>query len=110
MSKPFAGSQASSLTAVGDGFFCFQGYELIFYGDSITETWTGTDMGRECPRCAGVPEVLEKHFGMYEKGIYAVGGDGSGVVAYAHCILNSALAHPDTHASLDCHFRGFAER
>ncbi len=32
-------------------------------------------MGRESPRCAGVPEVLEKHFGQYTKGIYAVGGD-----------------------------------
>lgn len=72
-----------------------QGYELIFYGDSITETWTGTDMGRECPRCAGVPEVLEKHFGMYHKGIYAVGGDGfkiglttampTAFCAYSHC-------------------------
>ncbi|KAK9855803.1 hypothetical protein WJX84_002342 [Apatococcus fuscideae] len=52
-----------------------QGYQVIFYGDSITETWKGTDMGRECPRCAGVPDVLDKHFGMYTTGIYAVGGD-----------------------------------
>ena len=32
-----------------------QGFELVFYGDSITETWRGTDLGRPCKR-PGCPE------------------------------------------------------
>ena len=52
-----------------------QGVELLFYGDSITETWRGTDMGRQCSRCAGVPDVFAKHFGTkYAAEVLAVGG------------------------------------
>ena len=52
-----------------------QGVELLFYGDSITETWRGSDMGRQCSRCAGVPDVFFKYFGSkYESEVLAVGG------------------------------------
>ncbi|BDA46856.1 probable platelet-activating factor acetylhydrolase IB subunit gamma at N-terminal half [Coccomyxa sp. Obi] len=52
------------------------GYELLFYGDSITETWRGTDMGRQCSRCQGVPEVFDEYFGSkYKAEVLAVGGD-----------------------------------
>ena len=52
-----------------------QGVDLLFYGDSITETWRGTDMGRPCSRCAGVPDVFRKHFASkYESEVLAVGG------------------------------------
>ena len=52
-----------------------QGFELVFYGDSITETWRGTDMGRPCSRCAGVPAIFQKYFGSkYDTEVLAVGG------------------------------------
>lgn len=55
---------------------CLQGFELLFYGDSITETWRGTDMGRPCSRCQGVPEVFDTYFGSkYKAEVLAVGGE-----------------------------------
>ncbi|KAK9836010.1 hypothetical protein WJX81_005902 [Elliptochloris bilobata] len=51
------------------------GVDVVFYGDSITETWRGTDMGRGCRRCAGVPAVFQKYFGKYSTAVLAVGGD-----------------------------------
>ena len=51
-----------------------QGVDVVFYGDSITETWRGTDMGRECRRCAGVPTVFKEYFGKYATAVLAVGG------------------------------------
>ncbi|KAL3147860.1 platelet-activating factor acetyltransferase activity protein [Trebouxia sp. C0010 RCD-2024] len=54
-----------------------KGCELVFYGDSITETWRATDGGRACPRsrCAGVPEVFQRYFGHFSTSVLAVGGD-----------------------------------
>ncbi|CAL5221183.1 g3329 [Coccomyxa viridis] len=53
-----------------------KGFELVFYGDSITETWRGTDMGRPCSRCTGVPAIFQKYFGSkYDSEVLAVGGD-----------------------------------
>ena len=34
-----------------------QGFGILFYGDSITESWRGTDGGSPCPRCTGTPDV-----------------------------------------------------
>ncbi len=51
-----------------------QGVDVVFYGDSITETWRGTDMGRGCRRCAGVPAVFQHYFGKYSTSVLAVGG------------------------------------
>ena len=31
-----------------------QGVDIVFYGDSITETWRGSDQGAVSPRCSGV--------------------------------------------------------
>lgn len=57
---------------------CLQGFELVFYGDSITETWRGTDMGRPCSRCTGVPAIFQKYFGSkYDSEVLAVGGTAS---------------------------------
>ena len=50
----------------------------MFYGDSITETWRGTDMGRACRRCRGVPAVFGKYFGKYSTAVLAVGGARAG--------------------------------
>eukprot|EP00884_Botryococcus_braunii_P006500 jgi/Botrbrau1/15851/Bobra.40_1s0035.1 len=57
-----------------------QGLDLVFLGDSITETWRGTDQGLPCVRCAGAPEVFDRYFGSkYNKSaVLAVGGDQVG--------------------------------
>jgi hypothetical protein len=48
----------------------------VFYGDSITETWRGTDMGRQCGRCQGCSDVFYKYFGSkYAAEVLAVGGE-----------------------------------
>ena len=53
-----------------------QGCDAVFYGDSITETWRGTDQGKHCPRCKGVPEVFQKSFGAdCSSEVLAVGGE-----------------------------------
>ena len=53
-----------------------QGSSLVFYGDSITETWRGTDGGHPCSRCAGVPEVFQEYFSsQYSTTVLAVGGE-----------------------------------
>ena len=52
-----------------------QPLDVVFYGDSIAETWRGTDMGRECGRCQGGPEIFHKYFGSrYSAKVFAVGG------------------------------------
>ena len=33
---------------------------LVLLGDSITESWLGTDMGKKIKRCEGIPEVLRE--------------------------------------------------
>jgi hypothetical protein len=54
----------------------FQAVDIVFYGDSIFETWRGTDMGRLCDRCNGAPEVFHKFFSSrYNSLILAVGGE-----------------------------------
>ena len=48
----------------------------MFYGDSITESWRGTNCGGECDeRCDGIPKVFDEHFGNYSRLVLAVGGD-----------------------------------
>ena len=39
--------------------------DVVFLGDSITESYRGTDFNQPCPqdRCAGVPAIFRKHFG-----------------------------------------------
>ena len=55
---------------------CFlQGFEILFYGDSILETFRGTSRGGPCARCAGGPEVYAKHFGSkYRSEVLAISG------------------------------------
>ena len=55
---------------------------MIFYGDSITEGWRGTDHCLPCGlRCEGVPEVFARHYDKWGGGgaggaaVSAIGGD-----------------------------------
>jgi hypothetical protein len=71
-----------------------QGVELLFYGDSITETWRGTDMGRQCSRCAGVPDVFAKYFGSkYAAEVLAVGGAPSCMPGRSLCLSCHSSIH-----------------
>jgi len=49
---------------------------LILLGDSITESWIGTDMGREIERAQGVPKVFADSFQHdFDPLVLAIGGD-----------------------------------
>ena len=52
-----------------------QGVDLLFYGDSITENWRGTSVGRLYPGGQGMPAVYQKHFGGYKSAVLAIAGD-----------------------------------
>ncbi|DBA83112.1 TPA: platelet-activating factor acetyltransferase activity protein [Trebouxia sp. C0005] len=72
--EPFSQKLAAEVAASD----ALQGSSLVFYGDSITETWRGTDGGHPCSRCTGVPEVFQEYFGShYATAVLAVGGDQS---------------------------------
>ena len=52
-----------------------QGFELIFYGDSITEDWRGTSGGLPWPIATGTADVFYKHFGSkYNAEVLAIAG------------------------------------
>ena len=56
------------------------GFQLLFYGDSIFETFRGTDQCQACREdirssCRGVPAVFSKHYGKWRTGVMAIGGD-----------------------------------
>eukprot|EP00980_Cylindrotheca_fusiformis_P012239 scaffold2983_cov123-Cylindrotheca_fusiformis.AAC.9 len=48
---------------------------LVLLGDSITESWLGTGLGKEKKRAKGVPEVLEEKFRDYDPVVLAISGD-----------------------------------
>ncbi len=52
-----------------------QGFELIFYGDSISEDWRGTSGGIPWPIGSGTEDVFYKHFGSkYNAEVLAIAG------------------------------------
>ncbi|KAK9789379.1 hypothetical protein WJX73_004878 [Symbiochloris irregularis] len=51
------------------------GVELVFYGDSITESWRGTNTGQYWEPFANTPEVFAKHYGSRRTGVFAIAGD-----------------------------------
>ncbi|KAK9789385.1 hypothetical protein WJX73_007156 [Symbiochloris irregularis] len=55
-----------------------RGVELVFYGDSITESWRGTNTGQPWEPFAKTPEVFTKHYGSMRTGVYAISGDTAG--------------------------------
>ena len=42
---------------------CSQGLDVVFYGDSIVESWRGTELGVAVERAKGVPDMWGRHFG-----------------------------------------------
>ncbi|KAK9794078.1 hypothetical protein WJX73_009937 [Symbiochloris irregularis] len=55
-----------------------RGVELVFYGDSITESWRGTNTGQYWEPFAKTPEVFAKHYSSMSTGVYAISGDTTG--------------------------------
>lgn len=52
-----------------------QGFELIFYGDSITEDWRGTSGGVPWPIGSGSADIFQKHFAAkYRAEVLAIAG------------------------------------
>lgn len=47
----------------------------MFFGDSITESWSGTDLCKPVPRAHGVDAVFRRHFAKWNASVMAVGGD-----------------------------------
>jgi hypothetical protein len=37
--------------------------DVVFYGDSIVESWRGTELGVAVERAKGVPDMWGRHFG-----------------------------------------------
>ena len=67
-----------------------QGFELIFYGDSITEDWRGTSGGLPWPIGSGTADVFYKHFGsQYKAEVLAIAG-GSLETPGGHFIVMSS--------------------
>ena len=52
-----------------------QGLDLIFYGDSITESWRGTDMNNTGERSKGINRVYAAHFSKYRSIVLAIAGE-----------------------------------
>ncbi len=48
--------------------------DLVFYGDSITESWRGTQLGEPLGKFSEVPAVWDKHFGKLKAAAYAIAG------------------------------------
>lgn len=60
-----------------------QGFTVIFYGDSITESWRGTSAGGACDRCSGVPQIFQKFFtSKYPAAALAISGDQTAHLAW----------------------------
>ncbi|EIE19806.1 hypothetical protein COCSUDRAFT_58535 [Coccomyxa subellipsoidea C-169] len=59
---PLANAYFQNLATEVTGADQGQGVDLVFYGDSITESWRGTALGSLTARCAGSPAVFEKYF------------------------------------------------
>lgn len=52
-----------------------QGWDLVFYGDSITENWSGYSTGRWWTPTTGIPDVFYRYFGsQYRAGILGIAG------------------------------------
>ena len=52
-----------------------QTLDVIFYGDSITESWRGLQAGVPSEKFKGIPQVFEKMYGSVQAAAYSISGD-----------------------------------
>ena len=52
-----------------------QTLDVIFYGDSITESWRGLQAGVPSEKFKGIPQVFEKMYGSVKAAAYSISGD-----------------------------------
>jgi hypothetical protein len=53
---------------------CLQTLDIIFYGDSITESWRGLQIGVPVEKSKGIPEVFAKAYGGVSAAVYSISG------------------------------------
>ena len=64
-----------------------QGYDILFYGDSITEQWRGSAVGADYPSLQETKEIFQSRFNSeYRSHVLAIAGKFT-----MQC---SALKHP----------------
>jgi hypothetical protein len=59
-------------------------FHLLLYGDSLVESWRGTDHCLPCNEtvrstCRGAPQLLRKYFGRWRPGVMGIAGGCAGV-------------------------------
>lgn len=64
-----------------------QAFDIVFYGDSITEQYRGTNMGTPIARAKGTPAVFARHFSQYYTAILAAGGGQAALLFLAAYII-----------------------
>ena len=53
---------------------CLQTLDIIFYGDSITESWRGLQVGVPVDKFKGIPEIFGKAYGGVRAAAYSISG------------------------------------
>ena len=56
---------------------CLQTLDIIFYGDSITESFRGLQVGVPVEKFKGIPAVYAKSYGGVNAAVYSISGTGS---------------------------------
>jgi len=51
-----------------------QTLDVIFYGDSITESWRGLQVGVPMEKFKGIPEIFAKAYGGVRAAVYSIAG------------------------------------
>ena len=51
-----------------------QTLDVIFYGDSITESWRGLQVGVPVEKFKGIPEIFGKAYGGVRAAAYSISG------------------------------------
>ena len=74
-----------------------QGYDLVFYGDSISEDWRGTSGGYPWPVGAGTSEVFQRHFARYHPEVLAIAGKT--ILGDSQCHAVSSKGRPGPSAA-----------
>ena len=61
------------------GMTSWQGYDVIFYGDSITEQWRGSAVGADYPSLEETHAIFESRFNKdYASRVLAIAGQCKG--------------------------------